>query len=288
MPYMFQNIQKGLTIPSEGSNESPSPQKRCHPARKIQTLSMLACRKTFKRFTTFCPSPAQPRMRAKPCLILKDNRLFWLKVSELFLTTDQSAWHPQNGPEPAHSWHTSSDSPTDASNTALVEPSDSPQNISSNEQPGWDHPIQHAPSQNPEDFSPDDLAIFAQAPRLVAQDDQVEASVEETPHLLCSSLESTDISSCGLDPILELPIPNAGPPVPAVELQSLYRSRLPGFFRQGLTTACELIRGDLGLIFSCISRAQFFYYVTIFNAPLLVLCFQSGRMEREESCEVWW
>ena len=251
MAYMFQNIQKGLTIPSDASNESPPPQKRSHPARKIQTLSMLACRRNFKRFTTSCPSPAQPRMQAKTCLILKDNRLFWLKASEFFLTTDESAWHPQNGPEHTHSSHASSDNPIDASSTALVEPSNLPQNISSNGQPGWDHPIQHGTSQTPEDFSPDDLPIFGQAPRSVAQDGQVEASVEETPHLLCSPHESTDSSSCGSDPILGLSIPDAGPPIPAIEPQSLYRSRLQGLFRQGLTTACELIRGDLGLIFSC-------------------------------------
>jgi hypothetical protein len=251
MPYMFQNIQKGLTIPFDGSNEPTTSQKRSHPARKIQTFSMLACGRNSKWLTAFCPSPAQPRMEAKTCLILEDNRFFWLKASEFFLTTDESAWHPQNGLEYKHSWHASSDNPIDASNTVLVEPSDLHQSISSNEQPGLDHPIQHGTSQTPEDSSPDDLPISGQAPRSVAQDDQVEVSVEETQHLLCSPHESTDSSSCGSGPILELSIPDAGPPVPAIEPQSLYRSRLQGLFRQGLTTACELIGGDLRLIFSC-------------------------------------
>ena len=204
MPYVFQNFQEGLTIPSGGSNESPSPQERSHPARKIQTLSMLARRRNSKGLTTFCPSPAQSRMQAKTCLILKDNRLLWLKGSEFFLTTDESAWHPQNGPEHTHSWHASSDNPTDASNTALAEPSNSLRNTSSNEPLTWAHPNGRATSRTLADFVQGDPPIAEQPPRSAAPDDQAGVLVTKSPHHFRSRPGSSDLSSCGLDLTIRL------------------------------------------------------------------------------------
>ncbi len=251
MAYMFQNIKKALTIPFGGPNQPPSAQKRSHPARKIQTLPMLACCRNLEGLSPFCPSSAQAGMEAKTCLVLKDNGLSGLKVSEFFLTTDETAWHLPNGPEGRHGWHASSDNPTDASTSGLVEPSDLSHSISSNGQPALGHPIQHETSQTPEDFSPDDPPARAQAPRSAVQDGQAEGSVEETRYLLGSPHGPIDSSSCGLDPILELSIPDAGPPVPAIEPQSLYRPRLPGLSGQGLTTARESNRGDAAIVSSC-------------------------------------
>ena len=141
--YVFQNTQKPLTVPFGGSNQSSPAQKWSDPTRKIQTSSMLACRRNPKWLTSFGPSSAQPRMEAKTCLILKNDGLLELKVSKFFLTTYENAWHPQNGPEGRHSWHASSDSPADASSTGLVEPSNSPQNTSLSGQPVSDHPIRY-------------------------------------------------------------------------------------------------------------------------------------------------
>lgn len=251
MVYMSENIKKALTIPSDGPNHPPSAQKRSDPARKIQTLAMLACCRNLKRLSPFCPSSAQARMEAKPCLVLKDNRLSGPKVSEFFLTTDEIAWHLPNGPEGSNSWHASSDNPTGASTFGLAEPSDLSHSISSNGQPALGHPIQHETSQTPEDSCRDDPPAPAQAPRSTALDDQAEDWVEETRYLLGSPHEPIDSSSCGLDPVLRLSIPDAGPPVPATEPRSLYQPRLPGLSRQGLATARELIRGDRGIVSSC-------------------------------------
>jgi hypothetical protein len=91
MAYMSENIKKALTIPCDGPNHPPSAQKRSDPARKIQTLAMLACCGNLKRLSPFCPSSAQARMEAKTCLVLKDNGLSGPKVSEFFLTTDEIA-----------------------------------------------------------------------------------------------------------------------------------------------------------------------------------------------------
>jgi len=249
--YMSENIKKALTIPFGSPNHPPSAQKRSDPARKIQTLAMLACCRNLKGLSPFCPSSPQARMEAKTCLVLKDDGLLGLKVSEFFLTTDETAWHLPNGPEGKHSWHASSDNPTDASTFGLVEPSGLSQSISSNGQPALDHPIQHETSQTPEDSSLDDPPARAQAPRSAVQDGQAEGSVEETRYLLGSPHGPIDSSSCGLDPVLELSIPDAGPPVPATKPRSSRQPRLPGLSGQGLTTARESNRGDRGIVSSC-------------------------------------
>jgi hypothetical protein len=250
MAYMSENIKKALTIPFRGPNQPPSAQKRGHPARKIQTLSMLACCWNLKRLSPFCPSSAQAGMQAKTCLVLKDNGLLGLKASEFFLTTDETAWHLPNGPEGRHSLHASSDNLTDASTSGLVEPSDLSQSISSNGQPALGHPIPPETTQTPEDSSLDDPAVVGQAPRSVVQDGQAEALVEETRYLLGSPHRPIDSSSCGLDPVLGLSIPNAGPPVPATEPRSSYQPRLPGLAGQGLTAAREPNRGDVTIVSS--------------------------------------
>jgi hypothetical protein len=260
MAYMSENINKALAVPFGSSNHPPSAQKRGDPARKIQTLAMLACCGDLKGFTPFCPSSAQSRMEAKTCLVLKHNSLLGLKVSEFFLTTDETAWHLPNGPEGKNNWHASSDTPTDASTSEPAEPSSLSQSISSNGQPALGHPTQHETSQTPEDFSLDDPPARVQAPRSTVQDGQAEGSAEETRYLLGSPHAPIDSSSCGLDPVLELSTPDADPPVPATEPRSLFRSRLPGLsFRsrlpglseQGLATARESNRGDRGTVSSC-------------------------------------
>ena len=91
MQYMFQDLHKALPIPPVGSNDTTTTQKRGHPARKIQPLSMLAGRRNLKRSPTLRPSPSQTRMQAIARLILKDNCLLWLKAPEFFLRTDESA-----------------------------------------------------------------------------------------------------------------------------------------------------------------------------------------------------
>ncbi len=250
MAYMSENIKKALAIPFRSPNHPPSAQKRGDPARKIQALAMLACCGNLKGLTPFCPSSAQSRMEAKTCLVLKDNSLLGLKASEFFLTTDETAWHLPNGPEGKNNWHASSGNPADASTSGLVEPSDLSQSISSNGQPVSGHPTQHETSQTPEDFSLDDPPVLVQVSRSFAQGDQAEASVEETQHLLGSPHGPIDSNSCGLDPVLELSTPDAGPPVPAKEPRSLLRSRLPGFSAQGLATARESNRGDRGTVSS--------------------------------------
>jgi len=250
MQYMFQDLQKALAIPLVGSNDTTTTQKRGHPARKIQSLSMLTGRRNLKRLATLCPSPSQTRMQAKACLILKDNCLVWLKAPEFFLKTDESAWHPQNGLEDKGNWHASSYNPTDASNTALGGPLNLYQNISSNGQPTSDHPSQHETSQSPEDFSPNDPPVSQKAPRSAAPDGQLEVLVGESRRPARSLPESTDSGSCGLDPIRGLSIPNAGPPIPAKGRQSLRRSTPLGLFWQCPTTADESPRGALRLAFS--------------------------------------
>jgi hypothetical protein len=251
MTYMSENIKKALTIPFGGPNQPPSAQKRGHPARKIQTLAMLACCRNLKGLSPFCPSSAQAGMEAETCLVLKDNGLSGLKASEFFLTTDETAWHLPNGPEGRHSWLASSGNPAGASTSGLVEPSDLSQSISSNGQPASGHPTQHETSQTPEDFCRDDPPVLVQAPRSFAQGGQAEASVEEIRHPLDSPHGPIDSSSCGLDPVLGLSIPEAGPPVPATEPRSLFRPRLPGLSGQGLATARESIRGGRAIVSSC-------------------------------------
>lgn len=251
MAYMSENIKKALTIPFGSPNHPPSAQKRGDPARKIQTFAMLACCGHLKGFSPFCPSSAQSRMEAKTCLVLKDNSLLGLKVSEFFLTTDETSWHLRSGPEGKNNWHASSDTPTDASTSEPGEPSDLSQSISSNGQPTLGHPTQHETSQTPEDFSLDDRPAPVQSPRSAVQDGQAEGSVEETRYLFGSPHAPIDSSSCGSDPVLELSTPDADPPLPATEPRSLFRSRLPGFSGQGLATARESNRGDQGTISSC-------------------------------------
>jgi hypothetical protein len=248
--YMPENIKKALMVPFGSPNHPPSTQKRSDPARKIQTLAMLACCRNLKGLSPFCPSSTQAGMEAKTCLVLKDDGLLGLKALEFFLTTDETAWHLPNGPEGRHGWHASSDNPTDASTFGLVEPSGLSQSTSSNGQPALGHPTQHETSQTPEDFSPDDPPTRAQAPRSTAQDAQAEASVEETRYLPGSPHGPIESSSCGLDPVLELSTPTAGPPLPATEPQSLFRPRLRGLSGQGLATERESNRGDRAIVSS--------------------------------------
>ena len=250
MQYMFQDLQKALAIPPVGSNDTTTTQKRGHPARKIQPLSMLAGRRNLKRPPTLRPSPSQTRMQAIARLILKDNCLLWLKAPEFFLRTDESAWHPQSWLADKRSWHASSYNPTDASNTALAEPLYVCQSISSNGQRTSDHPSQHETSQSLGDFSPNDPPVSQKAPLSAGPDGQLEVLVGETQPPVRSLPVSTDSGSCGLDPIRRLSIPNAGPPIPAKGRQSLCRSTPLGVFWQYLTTADESLRGALRLVFS--------------------------------------
>ena len=251
MAYMLENINKTVPIPFGGPNQPPSAQKWGHPARKIQALAMLACCRNPEGLSPFCPSSTQAGMEAETCLILEDNGLLGLKVSEFFLRTDETAWHLPNGPEGRHGWHASSHNLTGASSSGPVEPSDLSRSISSNEQPVLGHPTQHETSQTPEDFSRDEPRVLAQTPRLVVQDGQAEASAEETRCPRGSPHRPIDISSCGLGPILELSIPDAGPPTPATEPRSSHQPRLPGLFGQGPATARESNRGDIQIVSSC-------------------------------------
>jgi hypothetical protein len=250
IPYMPQNVQKALTITFRGSNNSAFAHKRRYPAREIQPLAMLAGGKNLKGLTSFGPAPAQSRMQTKACLILENNGLFWLKVSQFFLTTVENAWHPQNELERRHSLHASSYNPTDASNFGLGEPSNSPRNTFSNVQRAWGRPNQPGANQTPEDFSEDDPPILQQALGSVAQGDQLGASAKETAHHVRSHPESSDSSSCASDLKSRLSIPNAGPPVPAIGQRSLFQSMPPGFFWQDLTTALESHRDVLKIISS--------------------------------------
>jgi len=250
MAYMLENINKTVAIPLGGPNQTPSAQKWGHPARKIEALTMLACCRNPEGLSPFCPSSAQAGMETETCLVLKDNGLLGLKASEFFLRTDETASHLPNGPGGRHGWHASPHNLSGASSSGPVGPSDLSRSIASNGQPVLGHPTQHETSQTPEDFSRDEPRVVAQTPRSVVQDGQAVASAEEIRCPRGSPHPPIDISSCGLDPILELSIPDAGPPIPATEPRSSCQPRLPGLFGQGPATARESNRGDIQIVSS--------------------------------------
>lgn len=153
--HMAQDFQKPVSVAPVCSDHAMSTRKRCHPARNIDTMLMLAGRRNAKTLPFFGPNPPQPRMQAESGLILEDHGLPRTQILKFFLTPGETAWRPPLWLGGTYNRCVSSDTRADASSSELAEPSASSQIASSSGRPESARPNSPALVQTPGVIAPD-------------------------------------------------------------------------------------------------------------------------------------
>jgi len=221
--------QEALSVARGRTHEPDSSQQRCHPAKDVQPLAVLARRWDPKPFSDLGPSHTQTRMQAKTGLIFKDHGLPRPQFSKFFLTSCENSSLPALALEYTNSWPASVGTPADASTFAPVAPSALSRTDAPDASPGSVHPSGHdsiqtpgAPSPGLPPASPGSLESIAPGAL-----DVFPALMPTVP--VCSPCASRDSNSdaSGLAP--RRPIPDADPPLSATKPRSLTLRVLPGF-----------------------------------------------------------
>lgn len=240
-------IQKSLSIAICRSNHTNTTQKGSNPAKNIEPLMVLAIGRDFKAHPLFSPSSAQSGMQSKTRFIFKNNGLVRLKSLKFFLTPFEIFRLLLSGTADRSNWHFLNDSLTDEANIEPVSPLSLPQNGVSGELPVSGHPTELDLYQNPKETSLNDVLIGLPFLNLADKDDQVWLWVVTLLILLRLPCASTDSNSGVSNPIPRLSIPDADPPVSAIEPLSLFQYRLPESFVQRLKDNHGLLRDALKL-----------------------------------------
>lgn len=152
-----QNRQKAFSIPFGGPDHSFFTQKRGHPSKHVEPLSVLACGRDSQTFPFLGPAAAHLGMEGESCFILKNNGFTRSKCSELFLYGAETSAHPEPELGHRHDWPASSDNPTGASNTGPGAPSVLCQTVFSDASLLSGHPSEIGATQNRLAPFPDDL-----------------------------------------------------------------------------------------------------------------------------------
>jgi hypothetical protein len=240
-----QTTDKPLSVPLRMPHQPLPTQQRSHPAKDIQSGTMLTGGWNAKPFTPFGPPYPQTRMQGETRLILKDDRLLKLQRLKFFLRPCEIAWPPWCALEDRNNPLASVDTLIDESKTALDELSTLSQNDVSDERPRWDRPTGPGLTQTPEETSPNALPTLGERPKLIEPDVQASLSVPKilTPvRSLCASRDSSFVVST---PRPRLSTPDADPPVSATEPLSLFRHGLPGLAEPWPVDALGLLRDEL-------------------------------------------
>jgi len=231
---MLQYLQKSFPIALRCTYQSFPPQQWCYPTRQIEPLAVLAGGRNFESLTLLSPPSPQARMKAKAGLILKNDGFIGFEVPQFFLTPYENGAHPWSEPVDKHSQPVSGCNLSHAANIAPVSLSASVQTASSDEPPVSVHPKQPVADQIPGGFFPDSAQAVVSMLASVVSNGPVGDPVLE-PEFPPDSLHVSSVpESCDLDQTKRLPVPDAGPPKPAIRRRSLSQSKLPGFALPGL------------------------------------------------------
>jgi hypothetical protein len=237
-----QAIQKAFSVPLGPPQQALAPQQRSNPSKDIQSLTMLTRCHDPETSSNLGPLRTKARVQGKACLIFKNNRFFRSQGLKFFLTCLENAWPLRFAPEDTYSLPASSGSPVDASMTEPDVPSRLSQNDVSSVPLKWARPTELDSGQILQGISPDDPLILYESEglsELVAQAFSQAPTSSAPAHLPCAS---TDSSFDAIDPTLRLSIPDADPPISAVEPQSLFLNALLGFDELWPTNAPGLLR----------------------------------------------
>jgi hypothetical protein len=225
---IFQTGNKSPSISSRPSDHPSPTQQRSHPSKQIQSLAVLARGRNAQPPPSSRPPHTQPRMKSKPCLVLKDYRFLRSQPPEFFLRPDEIVWPLHSCLEDTYIPPASVDTLIGASKTELDELSRLSQTDASDGPPRWDHPIELAVSRIPKEASLNLPPIDAELFGLNAADAQA-ASWVPRPLTLDRSLgASRGLSSDASTPTRRRSTPDADPPVSAIEPQPLSPCGLPG------------------------------------------------------------
>jgi len=250
---MPQTTNKSFTISLRTPHQAASTQQRGHPTKDIKPLAMLARSRNAKSLPYLSPSYSQTGMQRESCLVLKDDRLLGPQRPKFFLKPCEIAWPLSPVPEDTCTQPSSADTPIGASNSELDELLPLSLNGGLDELPRWDHPTEPGLTQILTETSLNPPPISSIPLRLNEPVAQASLPVPKTlspARSLCASIDSSFVA---LNPRLWLSIPDADPPISAVEPQSLSQQRPQGFAEPWIVNVLGLLRYELTLMldFSC-------------------------------------
>ena len=268
---IFKTIQESFSITIWCSNHTDTTQERSNPTKNVESLMMLTICGDTQPYSLFSPASPQPWMQSEPSFILKNKSLFRLKILKFFLMPSETLWHPLSELVDKNNWHFSNCSLTDEANTVPDAPLSLCQNASPDELPMLDHPIELDLYQNPVGTFLYAVPVLLLLPGLIEKDDQSWISFLMPLILLRLLCASTDSNFDASVLKLLLSIPDADPPISAIEPLSLCLYRLQEFSEQTPKDALGLLRDALrlNLDFSCfmininVIICQFIYCVCI-------------------------
>ncbi len=156
---MLKTSQKAIPIAFRSFYHSTFTQKRCNPAKNIESCAMVAGSGNSHASSSFCPYSTNSRMQRKTSLVFEDNRLTRLKRPKFFLKQRETPSLLLSAPEYTSNRHASSNTLIGEANTELGEPLSSHQSAVSDGQRAWGRPIVRGlcqrlkvPSLNPLQF----------------------------------------------------------------------------------------------------------------------------------------
>jgi len=239
----FQDLKKAFAVAFGRTDKTVSTQKRRHPSGDIQPLGMLARGEDFQAATFLCPASAQPGMKRKAGLILKNNRFTRPQILEFFLKPSRTGGLESSWPGDKRDRRVSTGSPTGASTSGLDGLSERFRSAASDESQASAHPTESLEGQIGSEVAPSARLVpgvpwpsnepvgrgGAWVPGL--------SNPFRLPH------ESSGLNSCGLAPRLPLSKRAAGLPRPVAMQRSLFRSRLRESGRPAPPNASGWLRG---------------------------------------------
>jgi hypothetical protein len=232
---LTETIKESFPVSLRTFEHSHLSQQRCNPAKDIQSLSMLAGGKDSQSLSDFGPSSTETRMQGKTCFILKNNGFIRFQRPEFFLTCGGTSWHPQHGPANRYTPLALSGTPIDASKTEPVAPSGVFQIDFLSGLLKSDHPKGPDLTQNLRGTSLNALPIPDEHGKSAEPVSQVFLRVLRIPDLAHSPCASMSSNSDASYQALRLSIPDADPPMSAIEPQFLFQKGLPEFPERLLT-----------------------------------------------------
>jgi hypothetical protein len=245
---MPQGLNKSLTITPLGLNHPMPTQQRSYPSRKVQTFPMLAGSGYPQSLANAGPTTTQARMQSKPCLILKNHCLLRTQGLEFFLKPSETACSHPRELEDRHNRLASTDTPADASIAELASPLALSQTTASGVPPQWAHPNAPGLNQTLLGSSLSERQAPSACWTLADSADPTEFEAEAQPTRSGSQHESSGSNSSESNPRLRLSILASALRSTITRQQSLFQSRLQGWFGRMLKVDPFWLRDVLKLM----------------------------------------
>lgn len=229
---LSETSQKSLSVPLRIPHQTFPTQQRSNPAEDVESGAMLAGSGDPYSLPFLCPPDPQTRVEGEACFILENDGLSGPQRAKFFLEPSGISSLPYPVPEDRSDWLVSADSPADASNFEPGGPSTLSQSGVSGASQGLDHPNGHDSTRTLEGTS---LSVVLIPDKSAHSGGQVARAFVwavrplSLAHSPCASRRLSSDAS-GLRP--RLSIPDADPPISAIEPQPLPRHGLPGLAEQ--------------------------------------------------------